>query len=176
MSRLTKEHNRLENPPAFWFVVIPEIVYELGRPNSTVPKDEQIQGQVGLSERRARKLKTQPTLYGVEDEDAKVYEYAKHFRRQLKARLLKDRIVTQIVRETTLVPEEFVGPSGRPQRKVEDSATIAWKLGTGSFYKAGGKPWQLANIRSGVCYVGLVYKGTIYQPTRAMHVVRRRCS
>ena len=158
VSRLTKEHNRLENPPAFWFVVIPEIVYELGRPNSTVPKDEQIQGQVELSARRARQLKTQPTLYGVEDEDAKVYEYAKHFRRQLKARLLKDRIVTQIVRETTLVPEEFLRPDGRPQRKIEDAATIAWKLGTGSFYKAGGKPWQLANVRSGVCYVGLVYK------------------
>ena len=29
------------------------------------------------------------------------------FRRQLKARLLKERIVTQIVRETTLTPEEF---------------------------------------------------------------------
>jgi hypothetical protein len=158
VSRLTKEHNRLENPPAFWFVVIPEIVYELGRPNSTVPKDEQIHGQVELSARRARQLKTQPTLYGVEDQDAKVYEYAKHFRRQLKARLLKDRIVTQIVRETTLVPEEFLRPDGRPQRKIEDAATIAWKLGTGSFYKAGGKPWQLANVRSGVCYVGLVYK------------------
>ena len=29
VSRLIREHNRLENPPAFWFVVIPEIVYEL---------------------------------------------------------------------------------------------------------------------------------------------------
>jgi hypothetical protein len=158
VSRLIREHNRLENPPAFWFVVIPEIVYELGRPNSTVPKDEQIQGQVELSARRARQLKTQPTLYGVEDDDAKVYEYAKHFRRQLKARLLKDRIVTQIVRETTLAPDEFLRDNGRPLRRVEDPATIAWKLGTGTFYKAGGKPWQLANVRGGVCYVGLVYK------------------
>lgn len=30
VSRLTKEHNRLENPPAFWFVVIPEIVMSWG--------------------------------------------------------------------------------------------------------------------------------------------------
>jgi hypothetical protein len=158
VSRLAKDHNRLENPPAFWYVVIPEIVYELGRPESIVPREQQIQGQVELSQRRAKELKTQPTLYGVEDDDAKVYEYAKHFRRQLKARLLKDRIVTQIVRETTLVPEEFLRFDGRSQRKIEDPATIAWKLGTASFYKAGGKPWQLANVRSGVCYVGLVYK------------------
>jgi hypothetical protein len=43
-------------------------------------------------------------------------------------------------------------------RRVEDPATIAWKLGTGSYYKSGGRPWQLANVRPGVCYVGLVYK------------------
>jgi hypothetical protein len=158
VSRLIREHNRLENPPAFWFVVIPEVVYELGRPNSVVPRDEQIPSQIGISQRRARELKVQPTLFGIEDEDANIYEYATHFRRQLKARLLKDRIVTQIVRETTLAPEEFLRDNGRPLRKVEDPATIAWKLGTGAFYKAGGKPWQLANVRSGVCYVGLVYK------------------
>lgn len=158
VSRLIREHNRLENPPAFWFVIIPEIVYELGRPNSVVPKEEQVLGGIGITEARARELKLQPTIFGVEDEQAKIYEYAIHFRRQLKARLLKDRIVTQIVRETTLAPEDFLRDNGQPSRKVEDTATIAWKLGTGAYYKAGGKPWQLANVRSGVCYVGLVYK------------------
>ena len=158
VSRLVREHNRLENPPAFWFVVIPESIYQLGRPNSVVPKDEQVPGQIRISANRARELKVQPTLFGTEDEDANIYEYATHFRRQLKARLLKDRIVTQIVRETTLVPEDFLRENGRPSRRVEDRATIAWKLGTGAYYKAGGKPWQLADVRGGVCYVGLVYK------------------
>lgn len=158
VSRLIRENNRLENPPAFWFVVIPETVYELGRPNSFVPQDERILGEIGISERRARELKVQPTLFGVEDKEANIYEYATHFRRQLKARLLKDRIVTQIVRETTLAPEDFIRADGRPLRRVEDPATIAWKLGTGAFYKAGGKPWQLADVRPSVCYVGLVYK------------------
>jgi hypothetical protein len=45
-----------------------------------------------------------------------------------------------------------------PVRRLEDPATIAWKLGTGAYYKAGGRPWQLADVRPGVCYVGLVYK------------------
>jgi hypothetical protein len=31
VSRLVSENNRLEHPPAVWFVVIPEAVYELGR-------------------------------------------------------------------------------------------------------------------------------------------------
>jgi hypothetical protein len=158
VSRLIREHNRLENPPAFWFVVIPEVVYQLGRPNSVVPKEEQISGQIQISKTRARELKTQPTLFGVDDADATIYQYATHFRRQLKARLLKDRIVTQIVRETTLAPEDFLRENGKPLRRIEDPATVAWKLGTAAFYKAGGKPWQLADVRSGVCYVGLVYK------------------
>jgi hypothetical protein len=158
VSRLIREVNRIEKPPEFWFLVIPEIVYQLGRPKSVVPVDERIQGKVGVSAERARELRAQPTIWGIEDEEAKVYEYAKNFRRQLKARLLKERIVTQIVRETTLTPEEFLREDRKPQRRVEDAATIAWKLGTGAFYKAGGRPWQLANVRSGVCYVGLVYK------------------
>ena len=35
---------------------------------------------------------------------------------------------------------------------------IAWKLSTGAYYKDGGRPWQLADVRPGVCYVGLAYK------------------
>ena len=78
--------------------------------------------------------------------------------RQLKARLLKDKIVTQIVRETTLAPSDFLKSNGQPKRRVEDPATIAWKLSTGAYYKDGGRPWQLADVRPGVCYVGLAYK------------------
>lgn len=158
VSRLVTENNRLENPPAFWFVVIPETIYELGRPQSTIPKSDRILGAVTVSQRRARQLLTEPTLFGDEEIEASVYQYATHFRRQLKARLLKERIVTQIVRETTLAPGDFRRESGMPIRRVEDPATIAWKLGTGAYYKAGGKPWQLADVRPGVCYVGLVYK------------------
>jgi len=158
VSRLVKEENRIEASPDFWFVVIPEIVYELGRPESKVPRDERIKGEVVISQKKAHELKIQPTLFGDDDADVDVYDYATHFRRQLKARLLKDRIVTQIVRETTLTPGDFTKPSGMPSRRVDDPATIAWKLGTGAYYKGGGKPWQLANVRPGVCYVGLVYK------------------
>ncbi len=158
VSRLIKENNRLEHPPAFWFVVIPEVVYELGRPKSVVRKADRIAGDVHITQKKARALKIQPTLFGEDEREAEVYQYATHFRRQLKARLLKDKIVTQIVRETTLTPEAFRHENGRLIRRVEDPATLAWKLCTGAYYKAGGRPWQLANVRPGVCYVGLVYK------------------
>ena len=160
VDRLVAAQNRLENPPSFWFVVIPEEVYELGRPQSKVARVDRIQGQVTISASRARYLQVRPTLFGDEEQEAEVYKYATHFRRQLKARLLQDRIVTQIVRETTLAPQDFLTEAGSPLRRLEDPATVAWKLCTGAYYKAGGRPWQLADVRPGVCYVGLVYKRT----------------
>jgi hypothetical protein len=41
--------SRMESPPTFWFVVIPEEVYELGRPLSKVPVPERIQGGVRMT-------------------------------------------------------------------------------------------------------------------------------
>jgi len=150
--------SRMESPPTFWFVVIPEEVYELGRPLSKVPIQERVQGLVRMTRGDALKLEEQHTLFGLDEAEAEVYKYATHFRRQLKARLLNDKIVTQIVRETTLAPNDFLKSNGQPKRRVEDPATIAWKLLTGAYYKDGGRPWQLADVRPGVCYVGLAYK------------------
>ncbi len=158
VKRLISENNRLESPPKLWFVVIPELVYSLGRPKSAVSKADREPSSIAVTKHRAQRLMTEPTLYGVEDYQAQIYKYATHFRRQLKARLLKDKIVTQIIRETTLTPNEFRRENGMLLRRIEDPATIAWKLCTGAYYKAGGKPWQLAQVRPGVCYVGLVYK------------------
>ena len=149
---------RVEDPPTFWFVVIPEEVYELGRPLSKVPTPERIQGAVRITKHEALRLDEEHTLFGIDEAEAEVYKYATHFRRQLKARLLNDKIVTQIVRETTLAPGDFLKSNGRPKRRLEDVATIAWKLSTGAYYKDGGRPWQLAHVRPGVCYVGLAYK------------------
>ena len=42
VTRLIAAAARMEDPPTFWFVVIPEDVYELGRPLSRVPVQEQI--------------------------------------------------------------------------------------------------------------------------------------
>ena len=158
VERLKKAQNRLENPPDFWFVVIPEEVYRLGRPKSKIPRADQTEGRVSITKALARRFKVQAPLFSEDAKEAAVYEYATHFRRQLKARLLKERIVTQIIRETTLAPKEFLDARGRPIRTLEDPATVAWKLCTSAYYKAGGRPWQLADVRSGVCYVGLVYK------------------
>ena len=159
VERLIADQNRYEDPPHFWYVVIPEFIYTLGRPKSTVARADRVVGSITISRESAAKLSTQPSLFVDDEVQAEIYQYATDFRRQLKARLLDHQIVTQIVRETTLTPNEFLTAGGdRPIRRVEDPATIAWKLCTTSYYKGGGRPWQLAKVRPGVCYVGLIYK------------------
>jgi hypothetical protein len=171
VDRLIADRKRDEDPPAFWYVVVPDFVYELGRPQSTVALADRISGAVTLKERDALKLARQPTLFGLDEEEAEVYKYEKNFRRQLKARLLDQQIVTQIVRESTLAPNDFLKTNGEPKRRVEDPATIAWKLCSGSYYKSGGRPWQIARMRRGVCYVGLVYKQQVKDGGDSRHSV-----
>ncbi len=63
----------------------------------------------------------------------------------------------QVVRETSLAPEDFE-KDGKPLRRLQDPASLAWNLTTTAYFKSSGKPWKLADIREGVCYVGLVFK------------------
>ena len=155
---LIEAAHRAEDLPNFWFIVIPEEVYELGRPLSKVPSAVRTIGKVTMTKAAAMTLENEPSLFAEDEEEANYYKYATHFRRQLKARLLADKIVTQIVRDTTLTPQDFLNKGGFPKRRLEDQSTIAWKLLTGAYYKDGGRPWQLADVRPGVCYVGLAYK------------------
>lgn len=145
---------------ALWFVVIPEEVWKLCRPLSTVSKAEGIEPPVHLSHGRAIELLSEPDFFDEANTAAEKHLFENHFHNQLKAKLLDCEAVTQIVRETTIAPFDFVNRLGKPIRRLQDEATIAWNLGTAIYYKAGAKPWSLADIRDGVCYIGLVFKRT----------------
>ncbi|MBN1545888.1 MAG: hypothetical protein JW902_04440 [Syntrophaceae bacterium] len=140
-----------------WFVVIPEEIYYYGRPKSAVPIDLRIASDIGMNQKTARRLQNEPSLFTEINEAAETYKYELHFHNQLKARLLDSKAVVQVVRETSLTPEDFE-LNGRPLRKVQDPATLAWNLTTTCFFKASGRPWKLADIRDGVCYIGIVFK------------------
>jgi hypothetical protein len=142
-----------------WFVVVPEEVYRFCRPMSNVPKIERVKIEGKMSVRLARRLSSAPGLFAELNRDAVPYQYEPHFHNQLKGRLLGHGVTTQIVRETTIAYKEFRKPSGQLVRNlaVMESA-IAWNLATTTFYKTGGRPWKLARVRDGVCYLGLVFK------------------
>ena len=47
---------------------------------------------------------------------------------------------------------------GNPKRSLQEPAKVAWNFATTLYFKARGQPWQLADVRPGVCYVGLAFK------------------
>lgn len=134
-----------------------------GPPTVRVPRADAVTGNITISKRKAGELKVSPSLFAEEQQDADIYEYATHFRRQMKARLLKHKIVPQIVRETTLASEDFKKANGMPLRRIEDPATIAWKLGTGAYYKGGGRR---AAVAVGACESWRLLRGTGLQTHR----------
>jgi hypothetical protein len=154
---ITAAVRREETSVDLWFVVIPDVVYENCRPRSDVARELRIRSEGALGPRLGRRLRDEPSLFADDNVAAQPYHYDVDFHNQLKARLL-GHALTQIVRESTIAPDGLPDAT-RPSRDVTDfRAAIAWNLTTAAFYKAGGRPWKIAGIRPGVCYIGLVFK------------------
>lgn len=148
--------NEGEKIPKLWFVTIPDMVYTLCRPRSSIPKTDAI--PVGIKDVYSRKNE------GLFDDTLtkrwrEAYYYENHFHNQLKIRLLKHRILTQVIREGTIAYEEYENlTEKKKEQKREFETAIAWNLATSIYYKIGGLPWKLGDIRKGVCYIGLTFK------------------
>ena len=146
-----------------WFVISPEDVFKVCRPKSRIINPNAIISEKdikGSQEKALRWKKGQSLLFNCLEEYYEAYQFDNDFRRQLKARLILEKIRNplQIIRETTLTPDEFLNDKKRRIRELQPESQIAWNLLSTAFYKAGGKPWKLKGIREGVCYLGMVFK------------------
>ena len=143
-----------------WFVVIPEDVVRYCHPESFVPVELRIDTEKTVSAKYAQSTYDWPDLFESINVDSEPYYWEVNFRNQLKAKLLPKMILTQIIRETTMAPQDFIIPKlNRDKRAIINrKSEIAWNICTSIYYKLGGRPWKIANIRNGVCYVGLVFK------------------
>lgn len=155
--RIRRYLNEEDQSVDLWFVVVPEEVYKYGRPQSKIPGALAEEAPVKMNAKLASTLAYAPSLFEEDNEVAKIYGYELNFHNQLKARLLDVKAVIQVVRETTLDPD-FFSVEGRGGRQMQDPASVAWNLCTTAYFKVSGRPWKLANVREGVCYVGLVFK------------------
>jgi hypothetical protein len=145
-----------EMPIDVWFVVIPEDIFKFGRPNSKIPKsDDNV--QIGLN--KLERSTDQLSLFFQEEKNElkKAYEYEVNFHNQLKAKVLSSKIITQIIRESKL-GSNVTADSVDDDNKFETAK--AWNISNTLYYKLGGLPWKLGDVREGVCYLGLVYKKT----------------
>ena len=142
-------------PVNMWFVVIPDEVYKYGRPKSRIPSAED---NIGVSLNRAGRQPGRMFLFGEMNKLKDAYDFEINFHNQLKAKLLKDKIITQVVRSSTIAYNEI----WTDQKKIADQKRFdtakAWNIVTTLYYKAGGLPWRLGDVRPGVCYLGLVFK------------------
>lgn len=146
-----------ERPVDVWVFILPEIIFERCRIQSKRSGLPLVVGEFG---RRQKTKESLPLLESVIDQsDEEVFEDIPDFHRQVKARLLKLGHTSQLLRETTVAPDEFKNKAGYPLRPIQEPATVAWNIATGLYYKTQPEPpWKLANVRPGVCYLGFVYK------------------
>lgn len=143
--------------PDVWYVVIPEDIYRYCRPQSRIASGLAIETKSEASVGYLKSLAEEPSLFPEDNAAAVPYQYESDFHNQLKARLLGHQVPTQIVRERTIAPTEVL-PTRLAASLAKQAPEIAWTLSTATFYKTGGRPWKIAGIREGVCYIGLVFK------------------
>ena len=98
-----------------WVVIIPDEVYETCRPQSTLKKELVITKKT-ITKTRAKNLLAEPALWDDMNQAAKPFAFEANFHNQLKARLLKYTLPTQIIRESTLSPGDYLNAFGLPKR------------------------------------------------------------
>ncbi|WP_081295619.1 TIR domain-containing protein [Rhizobium leguminosarum] len=157
-----------------WFVVIPEEVFLLGRPNSRVPLAKANPPALLLSKRAATRFtKASPSLFEEDNAAAEIFSYHTDFHHQLKNRLLGLKAVTQLFRESSIIQtlsepapsvplteddDDFDDDDQFGNRRMQAPLDVSWNIAAASFFKAGGRPWRVSTAREGVCYVGMVFK------------------
>ena len=147
-----------ERRPDVWLIVVPEVVHRYGRPKVVGPK-EAIASTIISEKAAAEILRGGGSLFSDMTSEAQIYLFARNFHHQLKAQLLRKQVVVQVVRETTLDPTIELDHFDNPVRSLQEPARIAWNLATTLYFKgARAQPWQIADVRPRVCYVGLVFK------------------
>lgn len=140
-----------------WIFVLPELVFERCKPRARRSGLSLLEGEFSKKQKKKTDI---PLFTGIIDQsDEEIFDDVPDFHRQVKARLLRLGRTSQLIRETTLAPEKFLNQAGYPIRGLQDQATVTWNLATGLYYKTQpNPPWRLANVRPGVCYIGLVFK------------------
>jgi len=137
-----------------WFVIIPDDIYKYGRPKSKIPKTAQ-NIRIGIKDRFLRRA---PSFFDEVTKLQDAYKYQINFHNQLKAKLLNDFIITQIIKESTIGYHHIWDDKQKIENEKKFDSAKAWSLCTTLYYKCGGLPWKLNAVREGVCYIGLVYK------------------
>lgn len=98
----------------------------------------------------------------VETEDEEKPSMSYDFRNALKGKAMRFNIPTQILRESTA--RNVIEYPNSKYPKKQGPAAFAWNFSTGLYYKAHGRPWRLAKLTVGTCYVGVSFYRNLLNP------------
>ncbi len=84
------------------------------------------------------------------------------FRNALKGKAMRYNIPTQILRESTC--RSILEYPTSKYKARQGPAAFAWNFSTGLYYKAHGRPWRLAKLIIGTCYVGVSFYQNLRNP------------
>lgn len=97
----------------------------------------------------------------VDIEEDEPFTTSYDFRNSLKGKAMPFGIPTQIIRESTM--QEILAANTQHKTR-QGAATFAWNLSMALYYKAHGRPWRLAKLPSGTCYVGISFYRNLLNP------------
>ena len=147
-----KAAKKSSQPFHFFIVVVPDFVFLTCR---TLSRFQGGHGsRVGKREQRMRSQ----ILDFFETYNTEQYSWAHDFRYQIKRRGMELDVPIQIIRESTLRLAAAERRSGG--RQLTPLSDRAWNLSTALYYKSGGIPWKLGDVRDGVCHIGVSFKDT----------------
>lgn len=138
-----------------WFVIVPQRIWHQCRVRSDSQRLPVSSGAIQAYRRGQKSLFSE--FNEAYEEASKILDTSSDFHHQLKARILQEKIgiPIQILLEPTL---KFKDKYRGWEYEDEMKAFVAWTQSSTTYYKLGKLPWKLADIRKGVCYIGLVFK------------------
>lgn len=156
LEKMLKASSDSDTRVNIWFVLVPKQVYIDCCPNSKGTKNSSwLRKHIEAEKLGQQSLFTQEDIFGENIDE--YLDTSCDFHHLLKARANQERLSApiQVIIETKL---KFIDPNTNFEYGDDMKAFLAWCLSTTLYYKMGKKPWKLANMRSGVCYLGLVFK------------------
>ncbi len=146
-----------------WFVIVSRRIFIKCRPMSSGEDFSEEAKEFLEAAESGETLFSQEEVFGGEISD--YVDTRSDFHDLLKARANQEKLDSpiQIIVEPKL---DFRDILHNLPYEDDMKATIAWSLCTTLYYKLGKKPWKLAKIRPGVCYIGLVFKTFPDQPVK----------
>lgn len=159
----------IDSPPDIILCILPnEIVDECGIGDRTrgAKKRRFSSAEKKQSKLREKGQKFLTEMYDIEARTKKV-SIAYDLRDSLKGRIFDYDIPVQFLHQRKAEKLLNYTPSSTT---IQDPATFCWNLAMALYYKADGKPWRLAKLEQGTCYVGIAFYRSRLDPLGRLYV------